>query len=70
MPQQSHRFFVVISSLKYTLQNVVFLYTMKANLLFCEYIMALPTAKQNYHTGVYCPANIHITHISGENHGR
>ena len=36
MPQQNHRFFVVISSLKYTLQNVVFLRTIKANLLFCE----------------------------------
>jgi hypothetical protein len=36
MPQQNHRFFVVISPLKYTLQNVVFLYTIKANLLFCE----------------------------------
>ena len=37
MPQQNHRFFVVISSLKYTLQNVVFLSTIKANLLFCEH---------------------------------
>jgi hypothetical protein len=41
MPQQNHRFFVVISSLKYTLQNVVFLSTKKANLLFCEHLWRL-----------------------------
>ena len=40
MPQQNHRF-VVISSLKYTLQNVVFLRTIKANLLFCEHLWRL-----------------------------
>ena len=32
--------------------------------------MTFATAMQNDHTGVYFPANIHITHISGENHGR
>jgi len=41
MPQQNYRFFVVISSLKYTLQNVVFLSTKKANLLFCEHLWRL-----------------------------
>jgi hypothetical protein len=56
----------------------------KANLLFCEHLWRLlliyasqPSAKasitsgmQLVNTGVYFPANIHITHISGENHGR
>jgi hypothetical protein len=37
MPQQNYRFLVVISSLKYTLQNVVFLSRKNANLLICEH---------------------------------
>jgi len=40
MPQQNHRFFVVISSLKYTLQNVVFLSTKKPIYYFVS-IMAI-----------------------------